>query len=1078
MKGIFRKGASDPFVIEDVMVPYFENPSATKAASQQFNASSIMQYATHDQMNRLKKATAYNPLLTVIPQKDRWTMAIEKSQNEHKYVEEQIVRHLDDVRKSDAQADLSVPIDSFINESRLIKQMTTAIRSKPCFLFAGPGISLAAPSCAPSWSKLMSDVLDETLKAVPEEHQHIAAELRDSESARRPEEAMDTFYFILRDKLFDLFKLLSKGSPNINHKTIAKMAKEGKVKTILTTNFDEFIEQALNQEGVEYKVVCTNEEFKLYYENGCNKFAVLKIHGTVSRPETILAVSSHYKTSGGFAGYKTLVTHNFIEKFPTLFFGYSGWDFAHANYQEFWDAVGRKGGENIYFMRFKGSTGGPLLSKLIGRHVGDRLVIGEGSLPETAISLWERFDPHGAKRLMTIHMDTPLMSSDIIKAKQREYIKFFVHQIPMCSLLAILWNESINSNEDTKIKLEQMRKKRMEKDAAPTIMSATTTDGVTSHLVDLATKFAHGIISNDVYLQKQQQATIELSLGSLAIPKRKKNKLITLCSEAFRKHPLLKGSHDYQFMLPSYLLSIADVADDRVTPIEYLNEAIDYIVDVLEPLSLRKDDDKEAMILYDLYHTQANILRVPESDRKQIHELFQKFADDALTEEWSEEKMNTHKQEVIIPTVSRIAFHQIDTSYIISSIVKYILQTDESGDESTSNIVEGAHIIALTLHKQAVYHVNDLFKYNDIQNLLQIFNVDVNKQIPDSDFKRIETKLNQNVQVVIDLMAVIDKRRIHDLVVSPHEVISTFDLATSELLRLFFRNSSTLLVDERRRESCGYYPRDIVPPGVGTYLSRKVLKASKSIGDERAVQVSLGMLCALGESVNDMKQMINAVDKSIQFTEGKVTETTPYPIPEALAAQFQARDDFAGALHYYKMSLEGIRTFIPKQKTDAIVLNACLVQAQFDLKEALKMAFKFSPHFNEAQMYSVIGPARGILVQQCIVWAQKIGMTLDEAQERLMNREDEVTDFVFVDGQPTVEKVDTDSTDEVEKPKSRNVVIEEPPETKKKKKRMKKVKKSTYVTGIASTSERQYSAKSTVKQIKGDKKDSEKCSIM
>jgi len=148
------------------------------------------------------------------------------------------------------------------------------------------------------------------------------------------------------------------------------MAKEGRICTILTTNFDEFIEQALDDEAIKYRVICTNEEYREYFENGCEEFAVLKIHGTISRPETIIAVASHYKTSGGFDGYKSAVAHHFIKTVPTIFFGYSGWDFTHANYQEFWDAAGRAGGENIYFMRRKGSRGGPLLSKLVGRHIG------------------------------------------------------------------------------------------------------------------------------------------------------------------------------------------------------------------------------------------------------------------------------------------------------------------------------------------------------------------------------------------------------------------------------------------------------------------------------------------------------------------------------------------------------------------------------------------------------------------------------------------------------------------------------------------------------------------------------------
>ncbi len=56
-----------------------------------------------------------------------------------------------------------------------------------------------------------------------------------------------------------------------------------------------------------------------------------------------------------------------------------GWDFAHKNYQDFFSDVAKSPGENIYFVKYKGSKGGPSIEKLVGRHLGSRLVIGEVS---------------------------------------------------------------------------------------------------------------------------------------------------------------------------------------------------------------------------------------------------------------------------------------------------------------------------------------------------------------------------------------------------------------------------------------------------------------------------------------------------------------------------------------------------------------------------------------------------------------------------------------------------------------------------------------------------------------------------
>ena len=988
VKGLICKGASDPFVIKDGMLPYTDNPATTKAASQQFNMSTVMQYVMQNQMETLKATAAYNPLLTITPKEDKWSKLIDDSLNKHKEVEDDALIHIDEAKMNDNSK--GEEIDHYINESRMTKEITNAMRTKPCFLFAGAGISMAFPSSAPSWWKLMSDILEETLNAVPDELQHVAKKLRTTDSYRRPEDIMETYHFVLQNKLFDVFKLLNEGRPNANHRTIAKMAKKGKLRAILTTNFDEFIEQALDEERIAYKVVCTSEEYKEYHENGCEEFAVLKIHGTVSRPQTIIAVASHYKTSDGFEGYKSKVTHHFIKNFPTLFFGYSGWDFAHANYQEFWDGVGRVGGESIYFMKLKGSKGGPLLSKLVGRHVGDRLVIGEGTLPETAINIWERFDSDTAEKLMQFHHQASAMGSgqESIQAKQREYIKFWVHQIPKASLLAILWHESVYLNEGTNTRLEKTRKRRMKKDPTDSF-SAAATDGVTAYLIDLSTKFAQGIITNEVYLDKQKKATIELSLAPLILSKRKKDKTIKLCAEACKRNKLLKGSHDYQMLLPSYILSVADAADESVTPIEYINEAIQYIAEVLEPLRKEKETgDEKSAILYELYHTQANLLRIPEQEREGIHSLFQNFADEAISKKWSEEERRNRTMEQITPVVTRIAFHQIDTQAIVASMVEYIMKLNENGSE-LEDIVEGAHVLALSLHKQAVYSVNDLFKLDGMQKVLQMFSIDVNKKIPDTQYEDVEKKLNETVEPLLNLLKEMKKRRNLNLYITPDEVLSTFDIANAEILRLFLKNSSTLVQDERRRESCGYYPRDSLPPSVATYLSRKVQKASKHIRDRRTKQSCLGLLCVLGESSNNLKQIQAAVDKSILLTEGKVTETTPYPIPEALAAQYQERGDFKSALYYYNLALDGIRTFVPRQKTDSIVLNACLVQAQFDVKEALKIAFEYSPFFSEVQQYSIVGPARSILVQQCLAWTNELGLTIDEALAMVMNTNEE-----------------------------------------------------------------------------------------
>jgi tetratricopeptide (TPR) repeat protein len=84
------------------------------------------------------------------------------------------------------------------------------------------------------------------------------------------------------DEIIDIFNA---GIPNANHKFIAKLAKQGYINIIYTTNFDTLIEKALEQEGLLAGI-----RFKVYSsEAGLNSIMwnsdiihVIKIHGCVT----------------------------------------------------------------------------------------------------------------------------------------------------------------------------------------------------------------------------------------------------------------------------------------------------------------------------------------------------------------------------------------------------------------------------------------------------------------------------------------------------------------------------------------------------------------------------------------------------------------------------------------------------------------------------------------------------------------------------------------------------------------------------------------------------------------------------
>lgn len=155
----------------------------------------------------------------------------------------------------------------------------------------------------------------------------------------------------------------------------------------------------------------------------------MKIHGTTSRPDTIVAVANHYKTGRGFGRYKATVMHHFVKCYPTLFVGYSGWDFFHANYRAFWAQAGVNGGEKIYFMKRKGSRGGPLISKLVGNHIGARLVIGEGILPDSACAVMKRIDEDGARSIIKFNETIDFNAVQAtVRANQNSFVVNWVNK--------------------------------------------------------------------------------------------------------------------------------------------------------------------------------------------------------------------------------------------------------------------------------------------------------------------------------------------------------------------------------------------------------------------------------------------------------------------------------------------------------------------------------------------------------------------------------------------------------------------------------------------------------------------------
>ena len=79
------------------------------------------------------------------------------------------------------------------------------------------------------------------------------------------------------DSLVDLFE---GGKPNTNHLLLAKLCKEGIIHNIITTNFDNLLELALDEAVVEYNLVYNETDFaNILWDSP--RVNLIKIHGSI-----------------------------------------------------------------------------------------------------------------------------------------------------------------------------------------------------------------------------------------------------------------------------------------------------------------------------------------------------------------------------------------------------------------------------------------------------------------------------------------------------------------------------------------------------------------------------------------------------------------------------------------------------------------------------------------------------------------------------------------------------------------------------------------------------------------------------
>lgn len=207
-----------------------------------------------------------------------------------------------------------------------INKLVGLLKRKDLIIFVGSGISLFLPSKLPSGVQLRNTVLESLAIKTP-------VLKTDIETIKKEDPAPERLYQIIHDFIGDNFlyslDFLKIDRPNSNHILLAKMAKLNLLRTIITTNFDCLIEEALKKgrlkEGTDFFVYYNEDGFRRYlHQQSRDTISVIKLHGSIKDKQSIIATLR--QTGKDLSESQSQILDNLLKKHHVLFVGYSGND--------------------------------------------------------------------------------------------------------------------------------------------------------------------------------------------------------------------------------------------------------------------------------------------------------------------------------------------------------------------------------------------------------------------------------------------------------------------------------------------------------------------------------------------------------------------------------------------------------------------------------------------------------------------------------------------------------------------------------------------------------------------------------
>jgi SIR2-like domain len=170
-------------------------------------------------------------------------------------------------------------------------------------VLVGAGLSMGPPSSLPGWSAI-NDAFLENLALRLAEHTdgevgndvaEFVADRRETSDVAQPDLQAQLAEESLGEHYFALFEPLDIDAWNEGHAAVAALARTGKLRAVVTTNFDRLIELALEASGVKVAVFCDADGFDRLSRhladpaaNPIDGLPVIKVHGSVGQRSTMV----------------------------------------------------------------------------------------------------------------------------------------------------------------------------------------------------------------------------------------------------------------------------------------------------------------------------------------------------------------------------------------------------------------------------------------------------------------------------------------------------------------------------------------------------------------------------------------------------------------------------------------------------------------------------------------------------------------------------------------------------------------------------------------------------------------------